>query len=83
MKLLIQAKLASRQQWRKWIGAAALEWEKIQGEIPAHEKYIIDNQEKIDCRNTNRFLLRHGKLRGFLVHGNARTISCTIRVDPP
>ena len=27
----VQAKSASQLQWRKWIGAAALEWEKIQG----------------------------------------------------
>ena len=48
-------------QWRKWIGAAALEWEKIQVWIPLHEMCILDTQEKTDPRNTHRFLLSHGK----------------------
>ena len=52
---IVQAKSASLRQWRKWIEAAALEWEKIQGGIPLHEKYILDTQEKTDPRNTNRF----------------------------
>ena len=41
----VQAKLASRRQWRKWIGAAALEWEKIRGGISLHEMYVFDPQE--------------------------------------
>ena len=51
----VQAKLASQRQWRKWIEAAALEWEKIQGGIPLHERYIFDTKEKKDPMNTNRF----------------------------
>ena len=53
----MQAKLAS-PRLEKWIGAAALEWEKSQGEIPLDE---MDTQEKTDSRDTNRFLLSHGK----------------------
>ena len=30
--------------------------------------FILDTQEKIDPRNTDWFLLNHGKLRGFQVH---------------
>ena len=63
----VQAKLpvASWRQWRKCIGAAALEWEKIQGGIPLHEMYVVDTQEKTDPRNTNRLFLSHEKLRSF------------------
>ena len=63
----VQAKSASRRKWRKWIEAAALEWEKIQGGIPLHETYILDTQKKTDPRNTDRFPLSHGKLSGFRV----------------
>ena len=56
------------------IGAAALEWEKIYREIPLHETYILDTQEKTDPRNTARFLLSHGK---------ALLFSSTVLVDPP
>ena len=55
----VQAKSASRRQWRKWIGAAAFEWEKIQGGILFDEMYVFDIQEKTDPRNTYRFLLSH------------------------
>ena len=55
----------------KWIGAAALEWEKIQGGIPLHEMYILDPQEKADLRSTDGFLMSTGKLSGFRVSGNA------------
>ena len=79
----VQAKSASRQQWRKWIGAASLEWEKFQGGIPLHKMYILDTKEKIDPRNTNRFLLIHGKLRGFRFNGRAWTFSGTVCVNPP
>ena len=61
------------------MGAAALEWERIQGGIPFHQMYT----GKTDPRNTNRFLLSHGKLRGFRVHGKAWTFSGTVCVDPP
>ena len=36
----VQAKSTSRQQWRNWIGAALLEWEKIQVRIQLHKMYI-------------------------------------------
>ena len=77
----VQAKLASRQQWRKWIEAAALEWEKIQSGIQLHDTYIFDTKEKSDPRNTNRFLLSHGKLSCFRVCGTAWTFSSTVSVD--
>ena len=60
-----QAKLASRRLRRNWIGAAALESEKIQGGIPL----LLETQEKTDPRDTNRFLLGHGKLSCFRVSG--------------
>ena len=44
--------------------------------------YVFDTQEKIDPRNTDRFLLSHGKLRSFRVSGKAWTFSYTICVDP-
>ena len=50
--------------------------------ISLHEKYILDTQEKTDPRNTDRFLLSHGKLSGFRVSGTAWTFSGTVRVDP-
>ena len=52
------------------------EWEKIW-------MYVFDTQEKTDPRNTNRFLLSHGKLRSFWVSGKEWTFSCTVCVDPP
>ena len=79
----VQVNSASRRQWRKWIEAAALEWKKIQGGIPLHETYILDNQQKTDPRNTDGFLLSHGKLSCFGVSGTAWTFSGTVRVDPP
>ena len=79
----VQAKSASRRKWRKWIEAAALEWEKIQGGIPLHEAYILDTQKNTDPRDTDRFLLSHGKLSGFRVCGTAWTFSGTVRVDQP
>jgi len=60
-----------------------LEWEKIQGGIPLHEAYILDTQKNTDPRDTDRFLLSHGKLSGFRVCGTAWTFSGTVRVDPP
>ena len=80
----VQEKYVSRRKWTKWIDAAALEWEKIQGEIPLHETYILDSvdtQEKTGPRNTDRFLLSHGKLSGFRASGTAWTFSGTVRVD--
>ena len=77
----VQAKSASRRQWRKWIGAAAFEWEKIQGGILFDEMYVFDIQEKTDPRNTYRFLLSHGKLKRFRISGKAWTFSGTVRVD--
>ena len=79
----VQAKSASRGLWKKWIGAAALEWEKIQGGIPLHDRYIFDTKEKSDPTNTNRFLLSYGKLSFFRVCGRAWTFSGTVRVDSP
>ena len=69
-------------QWRKWTGTAALEWKKIQGGIPLHEMYIFDTQEKNYPRNTEGFLLSHGKLRSVRVSGKAWTFSGTVCVDP-
>ena len=43
--------------------------------------YILDTQEKTDPRNTKRFFLSHGKLRGFRLNGRAWTFSGTIFVD--
>ena len=40
----VQAKSANRRKWKKWIEAAALEWEKIQGGLPLHERYIFDTK---------------------------------------
>ena len=48
-----------------------------------HETYILDTQKKTDPRNTDRFLLSHGKLSGFRVSGTAWTFSGTVRVDSP
>ena len=45
--------------------------------------YILDTQEKTDLRNTNRFLLSHGKLIGFRLSGRAWTFSSTVCVDLP
>ena len=59
-----------------------MEWEKIQGGIPLHDRYIFDTKEKSDPTNTNRFLLSYGKLSGFRVCGTAWTFSGTTRVDP-
>ena len=83
----VQAKSASQHQWRKWIEAAALDSDggvgkDPQGGILLHETNILDTQEKIDPRNTDRFLLSHGKLSGFRVWGTAWTFSGTVRVDP-
>ena len=58
-----QANLASRQQRRKWIGAASFEWEKIQGGIPLYKMYILDTEEKNDPRDTNRFFLSQTQRR--------------------
>ena len=58
-----------------------MEWEKIQGGIPLHDRYIFDTKEKSDPTNTNRFLLSYGKLSGFRVCGTAWTFSGTVRVD--
>ena len=78
-----QAKSASRRQRRNWIGAAALESEKIQGGIPLHEMHIPETQEKlIPGIPSLRFLLGHGKLSCFRVSGKAWTFSGTVRVDP-
>ena len=42
----VQAKSASRRQWRKLKGAAAaLERGKLQGRILLHEMYIFDSQD--------------------------------------
>ena len=79
----VSSKDNARRKWRKWIEAAALEWEKIQGGVPLHETYILDTQKKTDHRNTDRFLLSHGKLSGFRVCGTVWTFSGTVRVDPP
>ena len=79
----VQAKSASRGMWKKWIVAASLEWEKIQGGIPFHDRYIFDTKEKSDPTNTNRFLLSYGKLSFFRVCGRAWTFSGTVRVDSP
>ena len=32
---------------------------RVRGEIPLHEMYILDTQEKTDPRDTDRFLLNH------------------------
>ena len=58
-------------------------WEKVQSRIHFNEMNIFDTQEKTDPRNTNRFLLNHGKLRGFRASGKEWTFSCTVRVDLP
>ena len=78
----VQAKTASGQQWRKWIGAAAMEWKKIKGGTPLHETYILDTQRKTDPRENSRFLLSHGKLSCFWVCGKAWTFSGTVSVYP-
>ena len=59
----------------KKIGAAVLEWEKIQGQILIHEMYILDTQDKNDPRETDRILLSHGKLSCFRAKGKAWTFS--------
>ena len=56
---------------------------KIQGGIPLHKKYMLDTQEKTDPRNTNRFPLSHGKLRGFRLNGREWTFSNRVYDYPP
>ena len=56
-----------RQNWRADDSgengeASVLEWEKIQGGIPLHERYIFDTKEKSDPRNTNIFRKFESKL---------------------
>ena len=80
---------------RSRLGATVLEWEKIYGGyccgIPFDEMCIIETQEKTDprdTRHTDRFLLSHGKLRGFRVLGKTWTFPSPAQsvcqcVDPP
>ena len=53
--------------------------------VVVRKMYILDTQGKIasDPRNTNRFLMSFGKLRGFRLNGIAWTFSGTVCVDPP
>ena len=59
----VQANSASRQQWRKWIDAAELEWE-----ILYNKWYLLDCQETY-TGNPKRLLLRHGQYQNFRVNG--------------
>ena len=56
----VQAKSASSRQWRKWIGAAELEWAKVHGGILYNRWYILDCQD-IYTENPTRLLQRHGQ----------------------
>ena len=76
----VQANSASRQQWRKWIDAAELEWEKAHGGILYNKWYLLDCQETY-TGNPKRLLLRHGQYQNFRVNGTAWTFSCTICAD--
>ena len=55
----VQAKSASRRQWRKWIGAAGLEWTKVYGGILYNRCYLLDCQDTY-TEDPKRLLLRHG-----------------------
>ena len=59
IKGYVQAHSASRQQWRKWIDAAELEWEKEYGGILCNKWYLLDCQETY-TGNQERLLSRHG-----------------------
>ena len=76
----VQANSASRQQWRKWIDAAELEWEKAHGGILYNKWYLFDCQETY-TGNPKRLLLRHGQYQNFRVNGTLWTFSSTICVD--
>ena len=76
----VQANSASRQQWRKWIDAAELEWAKAYGGILYNKWYLLDCQETY-TGNPKRLLLRHGRYQNFRVNGTSWTFSGTICVD--
>ena len=46
------------RQWRKWIGAAELEWAKVRGRTLFNKWYLLDCQD-ITPENTKRLLQRH------------------------
>ena len=74
----VQGEFGKQTTVEKNEGAAVFEWEKIQGGIQQHEMYIldtVDSQEKTDTRETDRFLLSHGKLSFFQVGGKGWTFS--------
>ena len=75
-----QANSASQRQWRKWIGAAELEWAKVHGGILCNKWYLMDTHDT-NPENPKRLLLRHGRYQNFRVNGTAWTFSGTICVD--
>ena len=77
----VQANSAIRRQWRKWIGAAELDWSKVHGGIPCNKWYLMDTHDT-NPENPKRLLLRHGRYQNFRVNGTAWTFSGTIGVDP-
>ena len=76
----VQANSASRQQWRKWIDAAELEWAKAHGGILYNKWFVLDCQETY-TGNPKGLLLRQGQNQNFRVKGTAWTFSGTICVD--
>ena len=76
----MQANSASRQQWRKGIDAAEMEWAKAHGGILYNNWYLLDCQAT-GTGNPKRLLLRHGRFQNFRVNGTAWTFSGTIYVD--
>ena len=69
--------------WRKWIGAAELEWAKMYGGILYNKWYLLDIDDT-NPENPKRLLLRpwHGQYQNFRVYGTAWTFSGTICVNP-
>ena len=66
----VQENPSSPWQWRKWKGAAELEWAKVHGGILYNHKwYLLDTQDT-NQKNTIRLLLRHwhGLYKNFPVH---------------
>ena len=60
----VQANSAIRRQWRKWIGAAELEWAKVHGGILFNKWYFLDTHET-NLEYPKRVLLRHGQYQNF------------------
>ena len=79
----VQAKSASRRQWRNWIGAAQLESAKVHGKILFNKWFFLDTLDSVDTHpeNTQKASAKTWTIQKLFSAWRIVAFSGTVRVD--